>query len=568
MEGREQELRRHWLANKTAIFEELEWVLPVYRNINAKVVPNRGRYLSRQEQTNTARRSGRAKKRHTQRMSDIQSSAAVYAHRTFASGMMAGSSSPARPWFRYSTGEDELDERADVSKWLHDTTRLLLRICREANFYGQLRTAYGDLGGFGNTCMYSYPNFENVAWFYTAEPGECAYVLGPDLSLDGVYRRDHMSTMQLVRKFGERNCSESVQRLWREKKYHDVHPVLHIVEPRPIHNYGALPNTQLPWVEVYLEEAAQDNNAGLLQERGFHEKPFAAPRWEPGNEVYSMGAGHYVLGDVGELMTARKRSGQILEAIARPPLKAPESYRTNMRSVLPGGVTYGDPGPGNDGLTPVYQINNAQALQAVENRIAQLTADIREGFFADLFQMLTLSDRRMMTATEVAERHEEKLLMLGPVIESVHTDLLAPMIERMFNMAMRAGLLPPPPQELENRDIQPKFTSLLAQAQELVALGPIERLAGMAGTVGQLDPKAIKRIKGDKMVMEAGRILGVDPDLLATDEEIEEQVAAEQQAMQAQQATEAMPAMVDAASALNEQAGGAPANNIQTALGV
>ena len=47
---------------------------------------------------------------------------------------------------------------------------------------------------------------------------------------------------------------------------------------------------------------------------------------------------------------------------------------------------------------------------------------IKQGFFNDLFLMI-LSDKNM-TATEVARRHEEKLAILGPVIERQNSEML------------------------------------------------------------------------------------------------------------------------------------------------
>jgi hypothetical protein len=50
-----------------------------------------------------------------------------------------------------------------------------------------------------------------------------------------------------------------------------------------------------------------------------------------------------------------------------------------------------------------------------------------------------------MTATEVAERHEEKLLMLGPVIERLNNELLYPLVETTFTHMVEGGAIPPAP---------------------------------------------------------------------------------------------------------------------------
>ena len=90
--------------------------------------------------------------------------------------------------------------------------------------------------------------------------------------------------------------------------------------------------------------------------------------------------------------------------------------------------------------------------------------------------MLAQTDRRQITAREVAEKHEEKLLMLGPVLERLHTELLDPLIDRTFNILQQNGVLPVPPPELQNKDLNVEYVSVLAQAQRLVATGAVDRV--------------------------------------------------------------------------------------------
>ena len=47
------------------------------------------------------------------------------------------------------------------------------------------------------------------------------------------------------------------------------------------------------------------------------------------------------------------------------------------------------------------------------------------------------------------ERREEKMTMLGPVVERNMTEFLKPTINRTYNIAERNGRIPPPPPELE-----------------------------------------------------------------------------------------------------------------------
>ena len=80
--------------------------------------------------------------------------------------------------------------------------------------------------------------------------------------------------------------------------------------------------------------------------------------------------------------------------------------------------------------------------------------------------MLATQPISRMTATEIVERHEEKLLMIGPVIERLHNELLEPLIDRTFAYLVKANALPPAPPELQGMDLSVEFVSILAQAQQ------------------------------------------------------------------------------------------------------
>ena len=128
--------------------------------------------------------------------------------------------------------------------------------------------------------------------------------------------------------------------------------------------------------------------------------------------------------------------------------------------------------------------------------------------------MMVESDRRSMTAAEVAERHEEKLLMLGPVLDRVHKDLLRPLVERGFDILRDGGLLPPAPPELSGSALEVEFVSLLAQAQRQVNAGGIERMAAFVASLAPLDPQAADKLDVDRMIDEYAEIAGVPAKIL------------------------------------------------------
>lgn len=170
---------------------------------------------------------------------------------------------------------------------------------------------------------------------------------------------------------------------------------------------------------------------------------------------------------------------------------------------------------------------------------------IRTAFYADLWLMISEMDRSGVTATEIDARREEKLLMLGPVLERLHHELLDPLIDRVFAIIARAGLLPPVPDGLaEGGVIQVQYTSMLAQAQRSVATGGIERLLGFASRLAAANQAVLDKIDFDQAVDEYAEAIGAPPRLVLSDKKVAE---LRQARAQAQQQAQAMQAMVQAA---------------------
>tara|TARA_R110000796_G_scaffold35622_1_gene91391 strand:- start:4786 stop:5544 length:759 start_codon:yes stop_codon:yes gene_type:complete len=193
-------------------------------------------------------------------------------------------------------------------------------------------------------------------------------------------------------------------------------------------------------------------------------------------------------------------------------MTAPVSLKGKPTTVIAGGTTYVDAQNGGAGFQPTYLVQ--PQLQHMLMDIQEVQARIQRGFYADLFAMMINSDRRQMTATEVAERHEEKLALLGPVLQRMNTELLDPLLEDLFFICMEEGLLPEPPEALTEADIEIKYVSILAQAQEASAASSMERTVAFAGNLVGIAPDVLDNIDLDEAIREYADILGGSPKLL------------------------------------------------------
>jgi hypothetical protein len=256
------------------------------------------------------------------------------------------------------------------------------------------------------------------------------------------------------------------------------------------------------------------------------------------------------LGDIKQLQHQQRRKAQAIDKMVTPPMRATTNLKGREASAMPGGVTYVDPVNGSAGIEPIY---------TVQPRVQELGADIMEtqnriqrGFYADLFAMMINSDRRQMTATEVAERHEEKLVLLGPILQRLNTELLDPLIEDVFLTCFQKGLLPPPPPELRNMDIEVKYISLLAQAQEAAAAAAMERTVSFAGNLAGVAPDIMDNIDTDEALREYADILGNSPKVIREKAERDEIRRARAERQRQQEAMEMANQGADTARLLSE----------------
>jgi hypothetical protein len=245
------------------------------------------------------------------------------------------------------------------------------------------------------------------------------------------------------------------------------------------------------------------------------------------------------LGDVKQLQVEQKRKAQAIEKMVNPPMTGPTALRNAKASILPGDITYLDDREGQKGFRPAHEVD--PRIRELMEDIRDVRGNIQRAFFEDLFLMLAQSDRREITAREVDERHEEKLLALGPVLEQLNQDALDPIIDITFDIMLRQGVFPEPPPELSGIPLKVDYISTMAQAQRLVGIAGLERFAGFAVNMIKQSGEVtlVDKVNFDELIEEHAEVLGVPPGVIRTDEQmaaLKEQREKQQQAMQKQEA--------------------------------
>lgn len=566
IEGRYETKRTRYNRLRSQMDNERSSFVPDWRECNDYILSRRARFFS-----SDVNRGGR-------RNQKIIDSTATLAVRTLRSGMMAGITSPAREWKHLTTDDPDLADFKPVKLWLNTVNDRMSNVFLRSNLYNALPLTYGDLGVFGTAGLIMEEDFEKVVHFYSIPIGSYWIANDETMRVRVFMREFKLTVRQIVLKFGKldwrtgkadwSNISNYVKTCWERGDYEywiDVCHVVHLNDEYEPHALDAKYNKKFRscYYEMGCSSAqssnyiAKNDEDRYLRESGYDNFPGLFPRWEvTGEDVYATDCpGFTAMGDIKQLQHGEKKSAKAIDKQVDPAMTGPTSLRNQKATILPGDITYLDVREGQQGFRAAHEVN--LSIADLENKQAQIRQRIQRAFYEDLFLMLSQSDRREITAREIEERHEEKLLALGPVLEQLNQDLLDPLIDNTFDFMLKQGLIPEPPPELQQegaRQLKVEYVSIMAQAQKLVGISSIERFAGFVGNIAAQtgQPNSIRKVNIDKMIDIYGERLSINPEIIRSEDEVNEIAQAEQKQAQAQHAAEMIQAGAGAAKDLSQ----------------
>ena len=447
-----------------------------------------------------------------------------------ASGMQSGITSPSRSWFNLGLSVGMRNLPNDIEVWLSNIKHLLEDIIASSNLYQSLHQIYEETATYGTGCMIIDRDFENVVTSTTFTAGE--YVLGKTASnkIDTFGREFTKTVGELVEEFGIDKVSDTVRKQHERGEVDNNVNVYHLILPNTDRNPQKVDNQNMPFVSVYWEE----NGKEPLRVGGYKFFPVICPRWRVkcSSDIYGMGIGQEVLGDVKMLQKMNEEKLIGLSKITRPPLQV-SSNVPGVVNMNPDGITRYN-GSSDQAILPVYRVQID--MQSLEYAIAQSEQRIKNAFFVDVFSMLqTITQEK--TAREVEELHSEKLMMLGPIFEMFKMEVLDILIDIVFQYALDAGIVPPAPEMIQGQDISVEYVSMVAQAQKMSGVTSTNQYLGVLFNLAQADQTVLDNINFDIMARKTAKMIGVEPDMLNDEDVVASirQQRAEQQAALAQQ---------------------------------
>jgi len=435
---------------------------------------------------------------------------ATFAVRIAAAGLMSGLASPSRPWFKIRPANNQLDVDGDIQDGIDELEDRMYTVLSGSNFYNSFAQSCTDKIGFGSAPQIMYEDDQDIIRFYNPIVGE--YYLAADSSgrINGLYRNFVMTTNQIVDFFGVENCPKSVQSMWASKggSLETERIIAHAIEPNFEIGKGGVGVVDggFAWREYYWVWG--DGASNPLSVAGFHDRPFISNRWSvQSNDAYGRSPCMDILPDVMQLQVMTRRKAEGVEKIMRPPLVGDMSLKNQPCSTLPGHLTYVNGLTNQNAIRPVYQLNG-DIVTPISQDIAQIQQRIKIGLFNDLFLMLeSAPDNTQKTAYEIAQKVQEKMQVLGPVIEDSLSELKFVLI-RLFNIMRRRGMLDDLPEQIRKMPLTIEFVSMLALAQKAAATTGIERLYSFAGNLMGVFPELRGLFDAETTMREYNSLLG------------------------------------------------------------
>ena len=455
---------------------------------------------------------------------------AVHSLELLASSLHGMLTSTATRWFQLRYKEALLNDSDEAKEWLEDAMDKMYVAFARSNFQQEIFENYHDLIAFGTSCLFIEEDQDDIVRFSARHIKEIYITEDQRGFVDTIYRKFKMTAKAAFDRFGKDKLSRDLLVKFQKTPFDDVEMV-HVVKPRNIFNPKKLDKKNMPFQSVYMEY----ETGHIISIGGFREFPYVVPRYlKASNEIYGRSPGMNSLPDVKVLNKMVEVSMKAAQKQVDPPLLVPDDAMILPIRTAPGSLNYYRSGS-RDRIEPLnIGANNPLGLNMEDQR----RRAISRTFHVD---QLLIQENRTMTATEVMQRNQEKMRILGPVIGRLQQELLQPLIIRVFNIMLRNKEFLPAPEVLANQQIEIEYVSPVALAQKGTQLEGIMRGLEIFGSISQISP-VTDYIDENGLVKQIINILGLPAKMIKSDKEVEQlrAVRQEQQAAQAQMQMEMM----------------------------
>lgn len=465
---------------------------------------------------------------------------------------------PYGDFFEYTTGDVRMDNDDEVRLWMQQEQRATLNMLNNSNFQTEVHELYTDVSSIGTALQLIEEDERDGIRFSTKFIKEFYLVENCYGVVDQVYRKYDQTAIDLVKEFGEKVLPEKVLKMYKDGKTTKI-CVNHAVYPKLV--VGETANAAMKFLAQYTLPEFHT----IIEVSQYETFPYAAPRWSKASGELGYGRSPAMTA-LPELKILNKMNETMLRGAQKmvdPPLQMPDDGFIMPIVTTPGGINYYRSGsPATDRIAPVFNSTNVDfGYQAMADRRQR----VRDAFYVDQLRLQPNQAGGPMTATEVMQRTEDSMRLLGPMMGRMQIEYLRPTIERVFNIRLRRGLVAQPPSILQGQKLDVRYSSFIAKAQRTAEMQNILRTFQTVQPFIAIDPAVSDNFNGDVAVRIVAGATGFPQEIMRTMKQVGDIRNGRAQAQQQAQAQmDQANAMAQAQQMADIQKTGADAQKVAT----
>jgi len=430
---------------------------------------------------------------------------------------------PAERFFELEVeGNFDATQDPDALEWLERCSDIIYDSYKREDVMlnTALHEVFLDIGSFGTAIMGQEWSQNNQDLIFSSKPiSDCYLLENAEGRVDTIYRKTVWTKRQLEQEFGDLPPD-----IMKEKNADKAFDVLHCVYPRTDRNPVNPSKLNKKFASVWICTTTKE----LLREDGYDTLCYHTPRWTKlSGEVYGRSPAKKCLPDIKMLNAMEKtllKAGQ--KAVDPPTVIQDEGFLLPIRTT-PGALIYKEAGT-EDPMPLKFEGNLPWGLEQANGK----REFINKCFYADWIKMEKQNVE--MTAYEVADRREEKLRMMAPMLGRLASELLGPMIQRSYYLLNNHGRIPLAPATIQGKRLKVGYMSPASRAQTGVKAMAMGRFISELIPLLQINPGIMDAVDFDKYVQALAIARGTPRIILRGADEIAElrDVRNKQQAVQ------------------------------------
>lgn len=434
-------------------------------------------------------------------------------------------------WFEYQPpfalrGNDE------ATRFYRKVSEIVREMLESSNFYEEIQECLIESPVFGTTSLF-IGEMDDDGLYFLNQPIKTYYISEDHRHRVNCFIRDlHYTAQQAADEYGEDKLPLEVkEKLGHPDGKTETFEFIHIVYPNK-DKQG----------KPYLTQVIHEKTQTVVSSSQYEEFPFAVHRYRRhGRCVWGFGPGAIAKGDPRQVNFLNQMIDAGTEKAVFPPVVAPNTLEGEIGlGALE--ITYVDPTDPNS-ASMLREWAPAGRLDIANARLADKRQQIEQAFHVDLFQMFaSRQGSQPLSATEANYLSGEKLSQFSPVFGRLVSEMLDPILKRLFGLIIRNNMITEIPDAVttviggKRRGIA--FPAVLYKNRIMLAMqarqnGSLMDYMNLASPLLQVYPEAADVLNFPNIVRDTSRNAGLPEDWIQSKDAVakiqQDRAAAQQQ---------------------------------------